>query len=244
MLGVSALSGAAIGDLGIVFENASASAAATTTTAATAGYVKLATGQSSAQATNSANSTRVRTGGAISGVESSFAGVGIRLRNVSGTSTATATTSATAGYVKRGSAVSTAAAANSATFLRVRNTSAEALANLSTSADSTRVRESSSEITALSDNTASAGYVKLGEGLISLTSSVSAIGRKKWKLIPEGASTWTTISPESDAWTTIREDKDIEATSVLPNTFGAFAFSERPLASNDRSEVVIWAEIA
>jgi hypothetical protein len=177
MLGVSALSGAAIGDLGIIFENASASAAATT------GF--------------SADSTRVRTGGAISAVESSFAGVGIRFRNVSGTSSATATTSATAGYVKFAVGSASAQSTNTAAGIRITLNSAEILASSETSLDYIRVRKASGTSTARSQNTARAGYVRFGEGLISLTSSVSAVGRKKWQTVPEGTSPWTVTDPQS-----------------------------------------------
>jgi hypothetical protein len=65
----------------------------------------------------------------------------------------------------------------------------------------------------------------------------SLAGTPQYQIVAQAAAL-------ADPWGKIREEKDIEASSLLPNTFSAFAFSERPYASNDRAETVLWTKIA
>jgi hypothetical protein len=70
-----------------------------------------------------------------------------------------------------------------------------------------------------------------------LALNASLAGTPEYQIVAQAAAL-------ADPWGKVREEKDIQASSLLPNTFSAFAFSERPYASNDRSETVLWTKIA
>jgi len=158
----------------------------------------------SASSSTSSSSFRIRESGAISMGDSSVAIVYTRERESSLIIYGVVSISASAEVIKLGDAVSSATTTTITSFERVREKQAQV--------SSVSVVSSSANITAGSGvviiNTISSVLVtgsreQTGDGTITSTSSISAIGRKKWENEISTSVTWNTIAEKSTNWTDI-----------------------------------------